>query len=75
MSFDNARFVLPEDPLTLRKTGGAVVLSPHYRTGTMMLWVTYFMGLLVYCVADEARSHASQRGDSGAAGSGVSRWR
>ncbi|WP_323123229.1 aromatic acid/H+ symport family MFS transporter [Burkholderia alba] len=47
-SFDNVRFVLPEDRGEQKQTGGAVVLSPRYRTGTLMLWVTYFMGLLVY---------------------------
>jgi AAHS family 4-hydroxybenzoate transporter-like MFS transporter len=47
-SFDNVRFVLPEDPTVQRKTGGSVVLSARFRTGTIMLWVTYFSGLLVY---------------------------
>ncbi|CAJ5837685.1 4-hydroxybenzoate transporter [Burkholderia pseudomallei] len=31
-----------------RRSGAAVVLSPRYRAGTAMLWLTYFMGLLVY---------------------------
>jgi AAHS family 4-hydroxybenzoate transporter-like MFS transporter len=47
-SFDNVRFVLPEDPAVQRKTGGSVVLSSRFRTGTIMLWITYFSGLLVY---------------------------
>jgi MFS transporter, AAHS family, 4-hydroxybenzoate transporter len=47
-SFDNVRFVLPEDPAVQRQTGGSVVLSSRFRTGTVMLWITYFSGLLVY---------------------------
>ncbi len=47
-SFDNARFVLPEDPSVQKQTGASVVMSPRFRTGTVMLWITYFSGLLVY---------------------------
>ncbi|KVE31237.1 aromatic acid/H+ symport family MFS transporter [Burkholderia sp. TSV86] len=47
VSFDRVRFVLPEEQGEAR-SGAAVVLSPRYRTGTAMLWLTYFMGLLVY---------------------------
>lgn len=47
-AFDNVRFVLPDDRGDQRQSGVAVVMSPRYRTGTLMLWLTYFMGLLVY---------------------------
>ncbi|WDD90918.1 aromatic acid/H+ symport family MFS transporter [Burkholderia sp. FERM BP-3421] len=47
-ALDNVRFVLPDDRGDQRQSGVAVVMSPRYRTGTLMLWLTYFMGLLVY---------------------------
>ncbi|MCV9974091.1 MFS transporter, partial [Burkholderia pseudomallei] len=47
-TFDGVRFVLPDERGEQRRSGVAVVLSPRYRAGTAMLWLTYFMGLLVY---------------------------
>ncbi|CAJ3861156.1 4-hydroxybenzoate transporter [Burkholderia pseudomallei] len=47
-AFDGVRFVLHDDRGEQRRSGAAVVLSPRYRAGTAMLWLTYFMGLLVY---------------------------
>jgi AAHS family 4-hydroxybenzoate transporter-like MFS transporter len=48
MSFENMHFILPEDPLMQRQSGASVVLSPRFRIGTIMLWIAYFSGLLVY---------------------------
>lgn len=49
-------FVLAEEPggagakdgAKARRSPLAVILSPRYRFGTCMFWLTYFMGLLVY---------------------------
>lgn len=46
-------FVLPEAAAPAAGTGPAksgigVVLSPSYRTGSLMLWLAYFMGLVVF---------------------------
>jgi AAHS family 4-hydroxybenzoate transporter-like MFS transporter len=43
------RFVLVEKaPATNAKSGIGVVLSPAYRVGTVMLWLAYFMGLVIF---------------------------
>ncbi len=42
------RFTLTEDQSGIHSSPLAVILSPRYRTGTLMLWLTYFMGMLVY---------------------------
>lgn len=42
------RFVLPEHDSNQKASPLSIVLSPRLRSGTFMLWVTYFMGLLVY---------------------------
>lgn len=41
-------FSLPEDHSAEKRAPLAVILSPRYRFGTAMFWLTYFMGLLVY---------------------------
>ena len=42
-------FRLSEDrPSTSGKTGIALVLSPQYVLGSVMLWLTYFMGLVIF---------------------------
>jgi len=45
---DAGQFVLGEDRTDASAAPLAVILSPRYRFGTYMLWLTYFMGLLVY---------------------------
>ncbi|TDV11402.1 MFS transporter [Paraburkholderia caballeronis] len=47
-SFDGARFVLPEEPSLQKQSGASIVLSSRFRSGTLLLWITYFSGLLVY---------------------------
>ena len=47
-SVDASQFVLGEDRTDASAAPLAVILSPRYRFGTYMLWLTYFMGLLVY---------------------------
>ena len=42
------RFVLAEEQNDNRRSPLSVVLSKQFRFGTAMLWLTYFMGLLVY---------------------------
>jgi AAHS family 4-hydroxybenzoate transporter-like MFS transporter len=43
------RFVLSESrPVTNERGGLAQVLSRPYRVGTVMLWVAYFMGLVIF---------------------------
>ncbi|WP_439686482.1 4-hydroxybenzoate transporter [Cupriavidus oxalaticus] len=42
------RFVLPEQDSQRTTSPVSIVLSQQLRFGTLMLWVTYFMGLLVY---------------------------
>ncbi|WP_028310886.1 MFS transporter [Derxia gummosa] len=42
-------FILSEKaPATDGKAGIALVLSPAYRIGSAMLWLTYFMGLVIF---------------------------
>jgi MFS transporter, AAHS family, 4-hydroxybenzoate transporter len=42
-------FRLSEDsPSTSGKTGIALVLSPQYVVGSVMLWLAYFMGLVIF---------------------------
>ncbi|WJF91910.1 MFS transporter [Paraburkholderia bonniea] len=48
MAFGQMRFVLPEEVSLQQQTGLSVVLSPRFRSGTAMLWLTYFCGLLVF---------------------------
>ena len=44
-----ASFVLTEkSPATAAKSGIGVVLSPQYRVGSVMLWLAYFMGLVIF---------------------------
>ena len=44
-----AAFRLSEDrPSSSGKTGIALVLSPQYLVGSVMLWLTYFMGLVIF---------------------------
>jgi AAHS family 4-hydroxybenzoate transporter-like MFS transporter len=45
---DATRFTLPEEQARTGSSPLAVILSPRYRIGTLMLWLTYFMGTLVY---------------------------
>ncbi|PXW25421.1 MFS transporter [Paraburkholderia caballeronis] len=47
-SFDGARFALPEEPSLQKQSGASIVLSSRFRSGTLLLWITYFSGLLVY---------------------------
>ena len=43
------RFVMVEArPVTSSRGGLGQVLSPAYRIGTLMLWITYFMGLVIF---------------------------
>jgi len=35
-------------PATDAKSGIGVVLSPRYRVGSLMLWLAYFMGLVIF---------------------------
>ena len=42
-------FVMTEQaPATDAKSGIGVVLSPRYRVGSLMLWLAYFMGLVIF---------------------------
>jgi len=44
-----ASFVMTEKtPATGAKSGIGVVLSPEYRVGSVMLWLAYFMGLVIF---------------------------
>jgi AAHS family 4-hydroxybenzoate transporter-like MFS transporter len=48
-SLDGCRFVAPEGGAsTKRESAIRVVLSRQYRFGTLMLWLAYFTGLLIY---------------------------
>ncbi|WP_028212409.1 MFS transporter [Paraburkholderia mimosarum] len=48
-AFDGCRFVAPEGGVSAKRESAIrVVLSRQYRFGTMMLWLAYFMGLLIY---------------------------
>ena len=47
-AFDGARFVFSEEQGADRKSGMAVMLSRRLRTGTLMLWLTYFAGTFAY---------------------------
>ncbi|MFM0336176.1 MFS transporter [Paraburkholderia fungorum] len=42
------RFTLHEQSGGEKSTSVALILSKHFRAGTLLLWLTYFMGLLVY---------------------------
>ncbi|MEM5454631.1 MFS transporter [Paraburkholderia phytofirmans] len=42
------RFTLHEQSGATRQTSVALILSKNFRAGTLLLWLTYFMGLLVY---------------------------
>ncbi|HGM5487357.1 TPA: MFS transporter [Serratia marcescens] len=44
------RFYLYEEKLTQAKTSVGLLFSRPYLLGTLMLWVTYFMGLVIYYV-------------------------
>ena len=46
--FNGARFVVTEEQVADRKSGMGVLLSPRLRTGTLMLWLTYFSGTFAY---------------------------
>ncbi|MBV8573791.1 MAG: MFS transporter [Acetobacteraceae bacterium] len=37
-----------EEPATRAKSGIGVVLSRHYVAGSVMLWIAYFMGLVIF---------------------------
>ncbi|MBP0590589.1 aromatic acid/H+ symport family MFS transporter [Paraburkholderia sp. LEh10] len=45
---DECRFVTADAATEGRGSALRVVLSPRYRFGTLMLWLAYFMGLLIY---------------------------
>lgn len=47
---DSARSFVTDDPAPAGKTGGGVklILSRAYLAGTVMLWLTYFMGLVIF---------------------------
>ncbi len=46
---DATSFVLTETRADVAaKSGLGVVLSPRYRTGSLMLWLAYFMGLVIF---------------------------
>ena len=45
-----SRFYLYEDKLALSKTSVGLLFSRPYLVGTLMLWLTYFMGLVIYYV-------------------------
>jgi AAHS family 4-hydroxybenzoate transporter-like MFS transporter len=45
---DDCRFVTAEVKAEHRESALRVVLSSRYRFGTLMLWLAYFMGLLIY---------------------------
>lgn len=46
---DNAVFVLPENKAA-QQTGNpmAMVMGSHFRAGSILLWVAYFMGLIIF---------------------------
>lgn len=44
------RFYLYEEKLTHTKTSVGLLFSRPYLLGTLMLWLTYFMGLVIYYV-------------------------
>lgn len=44
------RFYLYEDKLALSKSSIGLLFSRPYLVGTLMLWLTYFMGLVIYYV-------------------------
>jgi len=42
-------FALSESrPVVAGRSGAGVVLSPHYVVGSVMLWIAYFMGLVIF---------------------------
>jgi len=45
---DNANFVLQEAGQVKEKSALGVIFSPRYAVGTVMLCLTYFMGLLIF---------------------------
>lgn len=47
-ALDGARFVFSEEQAGEQKSGMSVLLSRHLRTGTLMLWLTYFSGTFAY---------------------------
>ncbi|SIT35901.1 4-hydroxybenzoate transporter PcaK [Paraburkholderia piptadeniae] len=47
-SLTEARFITAEAASENRSSALRVVLSPRLRFGTLMLWLAYFMGLLIY---------------------------
>ncbi|MDR3101432.1 MAG: MFS transporter, partial [Paraburkholderia sp.] len=48
-TLEGCRFVAPEGGVSAKRESAIrVVLSRQYRFGTLMLWVAYFMGLLIY---------------------------
>ncbi|NLP64748.1 MFS transporter [Paraburkholderia sacchari] len=48
-AFDGCRFVAAEGGVSAKRESAIrVVLSRQYRFGTLMLWLAYFMGLLIY---------------------------
>ncbi|CNH43381.1 putative transporter protein [Yersinia aldovae] len=44
------QFYLYQDPLTQTKSSLGLLFSSRYLIGTLMLWLTYFMGLIIYYV-------------------------
>lgn len=47
--FEGCRFVSPDGGVSAKRESAIrVVLSRQYRFGTLMLWLAYFMGLLIY---------------------------
>lgn len=46
---DNAVFVLPENKAA-QQTGNpmAMVMGSHFRAGSILLWIAYFMGLIIF---------------------------
>ena len=43
------KFVMTENKATVEgKSGMGVVLSKQYAVGTVMLWIAYFMGLVIF---------------------------
>ncbi|WP_427306198.1 MFS transporter [Cupriavidus sp. H39] len=43
-----SRFTLPDDQADTLRSPLGLILSQRFRTGTFMLWTTYFMGVLVF---------------------------
>ncbi|WP_042878553.1 MFS transporter [Cupriavidus necator] len=43
-----SRFTLPDDQADKLRSPLGLILSQRYRTGTLMLWTTYFLGVLVF---------------------------